>query len=216
MIELKITVETPEQLQAILEKLNRSGVYGTTTASQSIAAWQPTVDAVKKATQEFVQPIIDKVVELGTESDEDQMEFDGDHLVEAGEKVDVTLPEATTAPAEKPKKSRAPKKAKGEPVVVIDNTKETHVAKMAEATAAPVAIPDEPKNFYSEKDFKLAFVKIMSELVKNGTLTQEFVAERAKYYGVTYIFTIVDDAAKVTHFFEHLVKEGHITRKADY
>lgn len=210
MIEIKITAIDAEGIHSEMRKL-LGGVHVVSAPEPTIRTATEVLADEKKQFEgvdlsEPLKPVVDALTESVEGFDDGQLEFDLD------EPKEVPQPEPVAAPK---KRSRAAKKTG--PKVVIDNTTDSHVGKMVEASK-PVAdaIPEEPKNFYSANDFKLAFVKIMSDLVKNGTVTPEYIDTKAKYYGVQYIFTIDKDDAKVLHFFETLVNEGKITRKADY
>jgi len=197
MIEIKITAIDAEGIHSEMRKL-LGGVHIASvpeptirTASEALAAEEKQFEGVDLS--EPLKPAVDALAESVEDIDDGQLE-----------------------PVAAPKKrSRAAKKTG--PKVVIDNTTDSHVGKMVEASKPVVnSIPEEPKNFYNESDFKHSFVRIMSDLVKNGTVTPEYIDAKAKYYGVQYIFTIDKDDAKVLHFFETLVNEGKITRKANY
>ena len=197
MIEIKITAIDAEGIHSEMRKL-LDGVHIASEPESTIRTATEVLAAEKKQFEgvdlsEPLKPAVDALAESVEDIDDGQLE-----------------------PVAAPKKrSRAAKKTG--PKVVIDNTTDSHVGKMVEASKPVVnSIPEEPKNFYNESDFKHSFVRIMSDLVKNGTVTPEYIDAKAKYYGVQYIFTIDKDDAKVLHFFETLVNEGKITRKANY
>ena len=210
MIEIKITAidanEAHSEMRKLLGEVHITGAPEPTvrTASEVLAAEKKQFEGVDLSAP--LKPMVDALAESVEDIDDGQLEFDLD------EPKEVPQPEPVAAPK---KRSRAAKKTKAK--VVVDNTTDSHVGKMEQASKPVVdAVPEEPKNFYNESDFKHSFVRIMSDLVKNGTITPEYIDAKAKYYGVQYIFTIDKDDAKVLHFFETLVNEGKITRKANY
>jgi len=197
MIEIKITAIDAEGIHSEMRKL----LHGVHIASEPESTIRTATEVLAAEKKQFEGVDLSEPLKPAV-----------DALAESVEDIDDGQLEPVAAPK---KRSRAAKKTEAK--VVIDNTTDSHVGKMVEASKPVVnSIPEEPKNFYNESDFKHSFVRIMSDLVKNGTVTPEYIDAKAKYYGVQYIFTIDKDDAKVLHFFETLVNEGKITRKANY